>query len=143
VGAVEDPDLPPHRALLVDAPQEVVGQLGGRRRLEGGHPGARRGHPVEHDADRAVLAGGVGALQHQQDAAGVLGVEALLEPLDDGGALRQQLEGADVLVGGHAVGVAGGAPGQVGGLAGRDDEGLDHRQTLPTGAGAGRGQPAR
>src|SRR3984885_16077793 len=64
--AVEDADHAERRHRLVDAPQEIVGELGRRRLLE-----ARGDNPLRIDgpkdaADRAVLAARVDALEHDE-----------------------------------------------------------------------------
>ena len=62
-----------------DAPEEVVGQLVDAGLLERGDLAALRIEAPHHVADRAVLAGGVHALQHQQQRAAVLGIEPVAE----------------------------------------------------------------
>ena len=58
---------------LVDAPEEVVGELGRVRRLEAGDAHAHRVEAAEAVLDGAVLARGVHALQHDEHGALVLG----------------------------------------------------------------------
>jgi hypothetical protein len=64
----------------VHAPQEVVrarsSSLGA---LNATHAGAERVEAAHHVLDRAVLAGGVAALQHDQEAALAAGEQALLQ----------------------------------------------------------------
>ena len=79
VRAVEDPDHPACRALGVDAPEEVVRELDRRGRLERRDATALRVDTREDVADRPVLAGGVEALEDEEDAPLSLGVEALLQ----------------------------------------------------------------
>ena len=68
VGAVEDADLAPRRQALGVAPQVVVVELLGRGHLEAVHRHALRVDAAHHVADRAVLAGGVERLQHDEHA---------------------------------------------------------------------------
>jgi hypothetical protein len=63
----------------MDPPQKIVGPLDLAGRLERVHAGAERIEAAHDVFDRAVLAGGVAALQHDQEAALATGVEALLE----------------------------------------------------------------
>ena len=75
VRAVEDADLAALRQHLVDAPEEVVRELGRVRRPEARDAHA---HRVEHPKavlDGAVLACGVHALQNDEDRARVAGGE--------------------------------------------------------------------
>jgi hypothetical protein len=79
VGAIEDPNLAALWARRVDAPKVVVRELGRVRFLERHDPAALRVDPREDALDRPVLAGGVEALEHQQETALVLGVEPVVQ----------------------------------------------------------------
>ena len=61
------------------APHEIVVEFLGRRLLERGDLAALRIDALEHALDRAVLAGGVHALEDQQQRPAVLRVELFLE----------------------------------------------------------------
>ena len=84
VRAVEDADEPFARGGPADAPEEIVGQLVDAGLLERGDLAALRIEALHHVADRAVLAGGVHALQHQQQRAAVLGVEPVAQVVQFG-----------------------------------------------------------
>ena len=73
VRAVEDADLAALREHVVDAPEEVVRELGRARGLEAGDAHAHRVEAAERVLDGAVLARGVHALQHDEQCAPVLG----------------------------------------------------------------------
>ena len=79
VAAVEDADVAARRQGAVGAPEEVVRQFLGPRRLEAGHLHALRVHPRHHVLDRAVLAGRVHRLEHAEHRPFVLRVELLLQ----------------------------------------------------------------
>jgi hypothetical protein len=79
VRAVEDADLAGAGHLLVDTPQEVVGQLLGRRLLEAGDRRALWVESGHHAPDRAVLARRVDALQDDQHLVLVLGPQPVLQ----------------------------------------------------------------
>ena len=64
--AVEDADVTEFGRALVDAPQEIVGELLFRRLLESGDAAALGIHAFDDVPADAVLAGGVDALQHDQ-----------------------------------------------------------------------------
>ena len=83
VRTVEDRDLALARRMRMDAPEEIMRELGRGRLLEAGDARALRVERGEHVLDRAVLAAGVERLQDDQDRALVLGVEQglLLEEL--------------------------------------------------------------
>ena len=72
MGPVEDRDLAPRGQAARVPPQVVVIKLLGRRRLETRHMNTLRVDAAHHVSDRAVLAGRVDRLQHDQDAIGVL-----------------------------------------------------------------------
>ncbi len=76
----------------VDAPEEVVRQLLGRRRLERLDATALRVHAGEHRADHAVLAGCVHALQHEQHRTPRLGVQASVQNAETRDELLEPLE---------------------------------------------------
>ena len=63
----------------MDAPQEVVGELGDVGLLERRHLAALRVHALEDVLDGAVLATGVDRLQHDEEGLVALGVEPALE----------------------------------------------------------------
>jgi hypothetical protein len=70
----------------MDAPEEVVRELSGRRSLEGDDSAALRVDAREDLPDDPVLAGGIETLKDEEEAALVLGKETLLEdadPLDE------------------------------------------------------------
>ena len=79
VRSIEDADLALARHLLVDAPQVVVGELLGGRDLEGRDRAALRVERLHDLVDRAVLAGGIDALEDDEDRALRLRPEAVLE----------------------------------------------------------------
>ena len=64
------------------APQEIVRQFLFARAAERRNHDAERPGGIEHRADRAVLAGGVGALQHDQECALTFRVEPVLHRID-------------------------------------------------------------
>ena len=66
VRPVENPDLPPFRHRLVNAPQIIVPLLGALRHLKGGNLDPLRVEPAHHVPDGAVLAPCVDALKHHQ-----------------------------------------------------------------------------
>ena len=68
VRAIEDRDLATHRKLGVDAPQEVVGELRRRRRLERDDPASLRAEAGEHRADDTVLPRRVQSLENEEHA---------------------------------------------------------------------------
>ena len=74
VRTVEDADEAFARGGQVDSPEEVVGQFLDARLLERRDPAGLRIEAPHHVADRAVLAGGVHPLEHQQKRAAVLGI---------------------------------------------------------------------
>src|SRR5688572_9975267 len=82
VRSVEDPDHPLRRHLAVDAPEEVVTQLQLRGLLEAGDGAPLWVHRGQHLADRAVLTGGVTALEHDEQRAAPVGPEDALELRD-------------------------------------------------------------
>jgi hypothetical protein len=87
------PMRPRSGRLLNDSPQEVVIQLFRRRRFEGKHLAPAWVHTRHHVLDRAVLAGRVHGLEHEQHRPPVLGIQLVLklaQPLD---ARGQQLGG--------------------------------------------------
>ena len=91
VRAVEDADAAALGQRLGDAPEEIVIELLGARRLEGMHLAALRIDAGHHVLDRAVLAGRVHRLEHGEHRPAVLRVELLLqrgEPLDAVGEHR-------------------------------------------------------
>src|SRR6266545_568590 len=95
---------------LVDAPEEVVVQLDLIGSFERGDLAALRIDAGEDLADGAVLAAGVHALEHHQEAVDAGGVELLLEVGEPGGQLGGALDAvglAEAAVGG---GIDGGQP---------------------------------
>src|SRR4051812_2923685 len=105
VRAVEDPDVAVARRGGVDAPEEVVRELVGRRLLERRDAHALRVRAGEHMLDGAVLPARVHRLQDDEERLARLGVEAVLEPHQ---LLRQLVERLfrRLLVAGRAVRVA-------------------------------------
>jgi len=85
LAAVEQHDFAVGRHPLVDAPEVVVFAFG----LGGGLPAhgvhAQRAGAREHAAQRAVLARGVHALQHHQQAVAGVRIKKLLQLVDLGG----------------------------------------------------------
>ena len=73
------PMRPRSGSAIMAAPHEIVVELLGRRLLERGDLAALRVDALEHRLDRAVLAGGVHALEDQQQRPAVLRVELFLE----------------------------------------------------------------
>ena len=82
VGAVEDGDLALGRDIGNDAPEEVVRERKGARRLEGGLVHAVRREAGQNGADRAVLACGVHGLEEEDHAFPFFGVEHRLKGVD-------------------------------------------------------------
>ena len=91
--AVENPDPPARRHALRHAPEEIVIEFLGGRRLEGMHLAAHRIHAVEHVLDDAALAGCVHALQDHQHRPFVLRVKPLLQIGEMLGVLGDDLLG--------------------------------------------------
>ena len=79
VGAIEDADAAALRQRDHGAPHEVVIEFVGRRLLEGRDFAALRIDAFENALDRAVLAGGIHALEDHQQRPAVLRVQLLLE----------------------------------------------------------------
>ena len=79
IGAVEDTDAAALRQRHRAAPHEIVIEFVARWLLERGDLAALRVDAVEHALDRAVLAGGVHALEDQQQRPAILGVKLLLK----------------------------------------------------------------
>jgi hypothetical protein len=79
MGAVEDADAAALRQRDHAAPEEIVVEFLRRRLLERGDLAALRVDALEHALDRTVLAGGVHALEDQQQRPAVLRVELFLE----------------------------------------------------------------
>ena len=87
VRAVEDADEALARRSAIDAPKEIVGKLFDAGLLERRHLAALRIEALHHVADRAVLAGRVHALQHQQQRAAAFGVKPVAEVVELGDVL--------------------------------------------------------
>ena len=85
MAAIEDHPFPGAGHGLVDAPEEIVGTFvfGGRFPAPGVY--TQRAGAAEDATQGAVLAGGVGALQHDQQLVALVHVEALLELVQLGG----------------------------------------------------------
>ena len=79
VRAIEDRHRRQRRCMQVMAPQEVVRPLLRGRNLERPDVDTGRVHFVQNGADRAILAGGVHALQDNQQRVGPGGVQQLLK----------------------------------------------------------------
>jgi hypothetical protein len=78
MGAVEDTDLAEGWERALRSPQEIVGELGRRGLLERRNEYAL-GIDATHDVlDRPILAGGIEALQHDQERVSTFSVETLL-----------------------------------------------------------------
>ena len=105
VRAVEDADAAALRQALHGAPEIVVVEIGGGRRLERVDLAALRVDPRHDVLDRAVLAGGVHRLEDQQQRPAILGVELVLQLGQQLDAGLQELLGVILL--GHLVGVTG------------------------------------
>jgi hypothetical protein len=82
VGPVEHAQPSSSRARVMNAPQVVVLELEGGRRLEARHRAALRIQSREHAPDDAVLSGRVDALEHQQHAPPGLGPEPPVQLLE-------------------------------------------------------------
>jgi hypothetical protein len=82
MGPVEDPDVSTGRAGRVDSPEEVVRLLQRGGRLEGRDDAALRIDAAHDVPNGPVLAGRIDPLQHYQDCAAPLGVEAFLEDIE-------------------------------------------------------------
>jgi hypothetical protein len=89
VGTVEDADHAARRDLGVDAPEEVVAGFEGGGHFEGGDVAALRINSGEDMADGAVFAGGVHALEDDEQGLGLAGVEEVL-PVSELGAVFDQ-----------------------------------------------------
>ena len=68
----------------MNAPQKVVAELFGRRALEGGDADVHRIDTRENLANDAVFAGGVHALQHDQEGSLAFGIQPVTQLVDDG-----------------------------------------------------------
>ncbi len=79
MGAVEDADAAALRQRDHAAPEEIVVEFLCRRLLERGDLATLRVDAIEHALDRGILAGGVHALEDQQQRPAVLRVELFLE----------------------------------------------------------------
>ena len=79
----------------------------GRRGLERVDLAALRIHSRHHVLDRAVLAGGVDGLEHEQQRPAILRVEAILQVGDRVGAEPERLERTGLVSGVQAAAVAG------------------------------------
>lgn len=84
MGAVEDDDFAVARYLRMDAPEEVVVEFKRGRAFEGDDFHAVGVHAGEDLPDAAVLAAGIHALQDDEDAVFVLGIQAFLQVLEFG-----------------------------------------------------------
>ncbi|MEZ5228263.1 MAG: hypothetical protein R2710_16810 [Acidimicrobiales bacterium] len=96
---VEDHHLAIARHLGVDPPEVVVCQLSLAGLLERRHSHTGRVDPVEHVANRAVLAAGVHGLQDHEQPFGALRPHDLLQPLEFGVELERAGFGASPVVG--------------------------------------------
>ena len=83
---------------LVDAPQVVVGELVGARHLEARDRAALRVEGLHDLVDRAVLAGGIDALEDDEDRPLRLGPESILELPESHQLLRGGLGRVRLLV---------------------------------------------
>ena len=79
VRTVEDSDIASARYGFVNSPEEIVRQLFVIGLLEGGDFAALGIHARHDVADGAVFAGGVAALQHDEQGVTAVGVEQVLE----------------------------------------------------------------
>ena len=112
----------------MDTPEEVVGKLIRCRRLERRDVAALRIDTGEDVTDRAVLAGGVEALEDQQDALLSFCVEPLLERAQ---LIGQRGEPSLALVfPGEAEHVARISTAEIGRGAGSDDQRVKHSGSL-------------
>ena len=93
IGAVEDHQLAAAGCQLVGAPQEMMGFLFRGRFFEGRNSARRRIGRGEDVADGDILAGGVHALQDDEDAVRLSGEHQLLQLAQLRRQLRQKLFG--------------------------------------------------
>jgi hypothetical protein len=77
--AVEHDGMPHRRGLLVDAPQEIVRAFLLGWLLESDHAAALGIHSLDDVPAYAVLAGGIDALQDDQQGVLALGIEQFLQ----------------------------------------------------------------
>ena len=131
VGAVPDADLAARGTPRVHPPQVVVREVGRARLREVLDPAAMRVEPREDMPDGAVLAGGVGALQHHEQAAAALGPQPVLQVAQLGHIGIEAVHPVEPEPGGGV------ALGQVGGMSGFDAELGEHAHTAATGFGRG------
>ena len=82
VGSVENADHAAGRDSLLDAPEEIVLELGLGRDLEAGHVAAHWIDAAKDFPDGAVLTGSVATLEHDEERVAGVGVEFGLEFLD-------------------------------------------------------------
>ena len=82
VAAVVDHEFARRRHLMVDAPQVVVAALQFAGRLPADDAHAQRAGFLEHGADGAVLAGGVGALQQHKQLEAFVRPEHVLQRIN-------------------------------------------------------------
>ena len=106
VAPVEHADLAALRDVGVDAPEVVAGQLALGGRLERRHPQARGVHAAEDVPHGAALAGGVDALQHDEQSLALARPEDVLQPGQADGELLAGRDGG-LLVAGRRGDVAG------------------------------------
>ncbi len=105
VRAVEDADHAARRDLCVDAPEEVVAGLERRGDFEGSDVAALRVDAGEDVADGAVFAGGVHALEDDEQRFGLAGVEDILKISELGAVPGQERFGG--FIGFEVAGVGG------------------------------------
>ena len=79
VRAVEHADMPPNGCLGMNAPQKVVVHFFGGGRFKVGNLYASGVHAREKVFNCAILTARIHGLQHNKQAAGVLGIQQLLQ----------------------------------------------------------------
>src|SRR5262249_1781419 len=84
IAAIENAEVPLVGQALHAAPEKIVVEVFGRRRLEGKNLAALRVHARQDVLDSAILSGGVHGLKNQQQSPFVLRVKLVLQ-------LRQRL----------------------------------------------------
>ena len=90
IGPVEDADVPPFRQAVRRAPEKIMSQLLGARRLEAENLAALGIDAGHHMLDGAILARGIHPLKDNQKGIPVVGIKKPLLPAQLAGMLLQQ-----------------------------------------------------